>query len=120
MAYVIRNYGPTRQLPYKNQYITITNDGAIETNDEEMVNVLRTYPKIHVSGQKDLVVPSPSPIAVEIVVEEVITEEIQNEIPYENMTKRQLVNLAQEKSIKVPKIISKSALIKLIKESKKD
>jgi len=48
--FVVRNYGNTRELPYKNKMIYLARDGAIETDDSEMANALSQFPQIHVAG----------------------------------------------------------------------
>jgi len=38
--FIIRNYGPSRQIPYKGQSICLSNDQCIETDDAKMAGVL--------------------------------------------------------------------------------
>lgn len=38
--FVIRNYGPSRQIPYKGRSICLSNDQCIETDDVDMATVL--------------------------------------------------------------------------------
>ena len=44
----IRNYGPTRQVPFKDKQIFIARDGFIETDDEEEATVLKDQENLYV------------------------------------------------------------------------
>lgn len=76
MGYVIRNYGETRQIPFKNGFISIGREQAIETDDPEVVSALSGIPQVNVAAQPGTIVTSPPsepPVAEEI--EEDIDEE---------------------------------------------
>lgn len=108
MSYVIRNYGPTRELPFKNQHITMVRDQAIVTNDLEMVQALSGQPMINVSKQPGTVPPASAPAPAPIA------EPIEEELDYNKMKKRELLELAEERSIKMPEKITKKELIELL------
>jgi hypothetical protein len=60
--FVIRNYGPSRQLRYKKYSICIANDSVIETNDENMVKAMTKHENIHVTDRGSEVVAATDPI----------------------------------------------------------
>jgi len=124
--FVIRNYGPTRQVPYQNTQIYIARDGAMETDNENIAATMK--------GQKDMTVtdhgvqsnPAPSEepkqkgkdkkrqitvdkepvpkedpvekVTPEVVSEEVVSEEAE-EIAYEEMTVKELQVLAKDRQL---------------------
>ena len=49
--FVIRNYGPSRQVAYEGQQICLSNDQCIETDDTEMAAVLGEENSIHVTDR---------------------------------------------------------------------
>lgn len=49
--FVIRNYGPSRQIAYEQHQICMSNDQCIETDDEEMADVLGREDSIHVTDR---------------------------------------------------------------------
>ena len=49
--FVIRNYGPSRQIAYKGQQICLSNDQCIETDDADMAQVLGEAEQIHVTDR---------------------------------------------------------------------
>lgn len=49
--FLIRNYGPSRQIPYKGQNLCFYRDQAIETDNEEMVAVLGKDKLMHVTDR---------------------------------------------------------------------
>ena len=49
--FVIRNYGPSRQIPYKGQQICLSNDQCKETDDAEMAAALGKADLIHVTDR---------------------------------------------------------------------
>jgi len=49
--FIIRNYGPSRQIPYKGQSICLSNDQCIETDDAEMAETLGSEKSIHVTDR---------------------------------------------------------------------
>lgn len=108
MSYVIRNYGPSKQLPFKNQHISISRDAAIVTDDLEVVQALSGQSMINISKQPGTMtlVPALTPAFV--------TEPIVENNNYKKTKKRELLELAEERSIEVPEKITKKELIELL------
>jgi len=135
--FVIRNYGPTRQVPYQNTQIYIARDGAMETDNENIAATMK--------GQKDMTVtdhgvqsnPAPSeepkqkgkdkkrqitvdkePVPKEDPVEkttpEVVSEEAE-EIAYEEMTVKELQVLAKDRQLTTSGLL-KAELIQALKD----
>jgi len=46
--FIIRNYGPSRQFPYKGKQICLSNDAAIETDDVEEAAAFGSHKNVHV------------------------------------------------------------------------
>jgi len=90
--FVIRNYGPTRQFPYKDKHIFIANDCAIETDDEEEVGALSGQESVHVTDRGSELVPPSSPIK---------KPEAPEEIAYEDMKVKELQMLAKDREMDV-------------------
>jgi len=49
--FVIRNYGPSRQIPYNGQSICLSNDQCIETDDADMAETFGSEKSIHVTDR---------------------------------------------------------------------
>jgi len=49
--FVIRNYGPSRQIPYKGMSICLSNDQCIETDDADMAATFSSEKSIHVTDR---------------------------------------------------------------------
>ena len=121
--FVVRNYGPTRQVPYRNQQIIIANDKAIETDDMALVAVLQNMEAMHVTDRSPgtpgpslpppKVVPDEEPQADETPE----TPETPEEIAYGDMLMRELVALAKDRTppIKVSGL-KKAELIKALED----
>jgi len=128
--FIIRNYGPSRQIPYKGQSICLSNDQCIETDDAKMAGVLGFTDSIHVTDRgldaaspavsdssgtkKDRKVTVDDAEAVYAenfsdkdvrkphiqLAEPPIQEEDIDEIGYADMTVRELRALAEDRQIK--------------------
>lgn len=46
--FIIRNYGLSRQFPYKGKQVCLSNDQAIEIDDAELAATLKNHEKMHV------------------------------------------------------------------------
>lgn len=95
--FVIRNYGLTRQIPYKDQQVCIANDQAIETDDEELVAVLRKHENLHVTDRGSELASS-----LPVVDEPERSEESEesDEIAYEDILLKDLQVIAKDREIK--------------------
>lgn len=47
--FAIRNYGPSRQVPYKGQQICLSNDACIETDDADLAAALEKAGQVYVT-----------------------------------------------------------------------
>lgn len=144
--FVIRNYGPSRQIPYKGQQICMGRDQAIETDDEKMVVALGKADEIHVTdrgveaavpvipeepnGKKEREVTVDN---AEAVHDENFPDEddrqqptqedqqpapdgdAEDEIPYANMTVKELQVLAKDREIKTSGL-NKAELIQALED----
>lgn len=107
--FVIRNYGRTRQFPYKDKQIYIANDKAIETDDVEMVAVLQNFPQMEVTDHcpetpgPSLPSPKVVPDEVEQTPDEVLAEVVESsdEIAYGDMSLKELQELGKDRQLKV-------------------
>lgn len=92
----IRNYGPTRQLPYKDQQIFIVHDGFINTDDEELAVALGKEKDIYVTDSGAAFVPTPleAPEAETVV-------EAPDDISYADMIVPELKLLAKDRELDV-------------------
>jgi len=109
--FVIRNYGPSRQFPFEDQAICISNDQAIETDDEQIAEALKKHNAVHVTdrGVRELTEQktieqkvnskndSPSD---DTIIEDVDGTENVYEIQYNDMTVSELKELAKDRDIK--------------------
>jgi hypothetical protein len=103
--FVIRNYGPSRQIPYKDQNICLSNDQCIESNDEELVAFLKSdeeFKTLHVSDRGSELAHCSSHEAEETAVA-VIDEAA--EISYDDMTVPELKALCAYRDIKTSKLL---------------
>jgi hypothetical protein len=105
--YVIRNYGLTRQIPYKGQQIFIANDQAIETDDEELVTVLRAQENLHVTDRG-------SELASTLSEKPESTEESE-EMAYADLHVKDLLVLAKDRQLKTTGL-NKAKLIEALEE----
>ena len=88
--FVIRNYGASRQFPYKGQSIPISNDSAIETDDEELAVFFKEQETVTVTDRGSELAPSSS-----------VEEPDESEEPaYSNMKVPDLRILAEDRQIK--------------------
>lgn len=95
--FVIRNYGPSRQVPYNGQSVCLSNDQCIETDDDEMANVFREEERITVTDRgEELATISNSPVE-ESKEEKVVVDP--NELSYDDMSLDELRALAKDRKI---------------------
>jgi len=109
--FAIRNYGLTRQIPYKDQQVFIANDQAIETDDEELVAVLRKHENLYVTDRSPELassLPAEEPEKLE-------EPEASEEISYEGMTVKELQILAKDRQIKTSGL-NKAELIEALQD----
>lgn len=105
--FVIRNYGPSRQFPYKGRPICIANDGAIETDDEKEAAFFKEQEALTVTDRGSELAPS-------LPADEPEALEESQEIAYEEMTVKELQVLAKDREIKTSGL-SKEKLIQALK-----
>lgn len=125
--FIVRNYGPTRQVQYKNLQVIIANDKVIETDDIELVAVLQNYTAIHVTDRRP---ETPGPCLPPVVLikdePEVVDETVQTaeeleatgtveEIAYSDMKMPELQALGKDRQLKVSGL-KKAELIKALEE----
>lgn len=103
MSYIIRNYGATVDVPFKNGHILMQRDGCIVTNNVEEANAFSGIPGVSVVKQPGTVdvIPPPAP-------------EPEKEIDYQKMLKKAVLELAKERGLEVPKKATKAILIELL------
>lgn len=140
VRFVIRNYGPSRKVPYKDMHVFIGQDKAIETDDAELANAFASVPKVTVKARPG-VPTSPVPVSTPDPEKGVIDEPVEDDdfdepvedddefdgeddddeedesIDYDSMLKRDLLTLARERDVDLPEKITKKDLIELLKES---
>jgi len=61
--FVVRNYGPSRQLPVGGQQVCVVNDGIIETDNEAEAAALGAFEQITVTDRGSGIAPTSSPDA---------------------------------------------------------
>lgn len=110
--FVIRNYGPSRQFPYKDQHIPIANDCAIETDDEELAVFFKKQEALTVTDRGSELAPS-LPVDEPETSKEV-TEETE-EIAYNDMLLKELQVLAKDREIKTSGL-NKAELIQALED----
>lgn len=104
--FVIRNYGLTRQIPYKDQQVFIANDQAIETDDEELVAVFRKHKNFHITDRG-------SELASSLPV--VDEPEKSDEIAYKDMLLKDLQVIAKDREIKTSGL-NKAELVQALED----
>ena len=110
--YIIRNYGPSAQIPYKDKSITITSDVVIETDDPELVSAASSIPNIHVTTRPGAKAVAPPKVEEPISSE---TEGVAEEpVDFESMTVAALKELAVEKGIELPTRVKKAEIVELL------
>ena len=110
--FIVRNYGPTRQFPYKDMQIFIANDCVRETDDVEMAMALKKEKQVTVTDRGSEVT-SLSPSVEEPETSEV-SEESQ-EISYGEMKVKDLQILAKDREIKTSGL-NKAELIQALED----
>lgn len=138
--FVIRNYGTSKQVPYKGQQITFIHDQAIETDDEILAGALAAQDRAHLTDrgldavalvppevpdekkERKVTVdkePVPKEDAEDIQKKESETdaasEEIDDGIAYEEMTVKELQVLAKDRQLSTSGLL-KDELIQALKD----
>jgi len=110
--FVIRNYGPSRQFPYKDQHILISNDCAIETDSEEEADFFRKQQALtvtdRVGSESASSLPVDEPEASEV-------PEASEEISYGDMTVKELQVLMKDREMKTSGL-NKEKLIQALED----
>ena len=107
--FVIRNYGPSRQFPYKDQHILISNDCAIETDSEEEADFFRKQQALAVTDRIGSESASSPPVDEPEILEE------SEEISYEEMKVKELQILMKDRELKTSGL-NKEKLIQALEE----
>ena len=110
----IRNYGTTRQVPYKNKQINIIHDGVIETDDEELVTFLGKQENFYITDSGVELVPMVAPVVDEPKVDEV-AETPEDEISYDDMNVPELKVLAKDRQLDI-KGLKKAEIIEALQD----
>lgn len=143
--FVIRNYGPSRQIQYEDRMICLYHDQVIETDDEEMAEALKAEERIHVTDRgvematpvdlsaeevedKDRPVTAdnaealydenyPDNDEVEVESDQAESEhsESEDEIEYKDMTVPELKTLAKDRQLRTTGL-KKTGLIQLLQD----
>lgn len=115
--FVIRNYGPSIQIPYNGQNICLSNDQVIETNDSKLVHFLNEdeqFKDIYVTDRgEELTTKSP---VEDFVVSEASSMTVDpDEISYDDMEEAELRALCKDRQLKI-KGLKKGGLIEALEE----
>jgi len=138
--FAIRNYGPSRQVPYKGQQICLSNDACIETDDAEEAAVLKAAGQVYVTdcGAVVAIPETPKDEKRKVTADDVEAVHAENhpedevqqetggeqpttpdakadkdEIAYSDMTVKELQVLAKDRQIKTSGL-KKAELIKTL------
>lgn len=118
--FVIRNYGPSRQLAYGDKMITVAHDGVIETDDEKEAAALGAYESVNVvdrgigAGASTPVTPTPPSDSTENAgTQETSTNA--DETTYDNLLAPDLKRLCKDRQIKLSKF-TKPVMIEALKK----
>ncbi len=95
--FVIRNYGPSRQVPYKGQSVCLSNDQCVETDNEEMADVFREEERITVTDRGEELAKVPNSSAEEPKEKKVVVDP--NELSYDDMSLDELRTLAKDRGV---------------------
>jgi len=97
--FVIRNYGPSRNLPDGHgSYIFMERDGVRGTSNEEMAKLFKTYPEVAVSERGSNFVGNPPPQGPPPPVD---SDDVIKKSTYEDLDKRSLQDMAKLRKIPV-------------------
>lgn len=110
MEYVIRNYGPSRSLPYKGKYVFLAHDQAVIVEDAALAEAMSGFPQISVSTRKGIHTSAP------LTKIEPEKEPLERQT-LEQMKKRELVQLAFDMDLELPEQIRKNDLIVMLLEA---
>lgn len=138
--FVIRNYGTSKQVPYKGQSITFLHDQAIETDDEDEARALAGQDRAHLTDRGLDAVALEPPEVPDKKKERKVTvdkepvpkedpEDVQkkepepeapskdtgDEIPYDEMTVVELKVLAKDRQLSTSGLL-KAELIRALKD----
>lgn len=141
--FVIRNYGPSRQIPFGSQQICFSRDTAIETDDEKLVEAMRSHKAIHVTDRgiqvnvapepkleieselrPDSIVDSPEALHNESSSETVdtnssVTLDEVTEAPYQSLDPSELRTIAKDRRVWV-RGMSKEQMVEALKKYDQD
>jgi len=134
--FVIRNYGTSKQVPYKGKQIVFLHDQAIETDDEDEAKTLAAQDRAHltdrgldavalmppeVKGRKVTVDKEPVPkedpedVQEKEPEPEAASEDTGDEISYKEMTVKELQVLAKDRQLSTSGLL-KAELIQALKD----
>ena len=113
--FVIRNYGPSRQFPYKAEQICISNDCAIETDNAELAGFMRGQEQVFVTDRGSDVGENFD--AQKVEPEAAVNPGVKDtdEISYDEMSYKELQALAKDRQLKHTGI-KKALLIKSLQK----
>lgn len=115
--FIIRNYGPSIQIPYNGQNICLSNDQVIETNDDKLVHFLNEdeqYKDIHVTDRGEELATN-SPVEDFVATETSSMSIDPGEISYDGMELLELQALCKDRRLKT-KGLKKGGLIEALEE----
>jgi len=94
--FMIRNYGPSRQVPYKAQTLCIEHDGVIETDDVGEAAALAAEELMHVTDRNE----GSEPVSLSAEQSEK-PETPADEIAYDDMNVKELKAIAKDRQLDV-------------------
>ena len=95
--FVIRNYGPSRQIPCLGETYCLINDSCIETDDTEVAAVFQEEDRITVTDRGSELAP------ISVVSEEIKEEKVTldpNDLSYDDLSLSELRILAKDRGMK--------------------
>lgn len=96
--FIIRNYGPPQQIPYKGQQITLLRDGVLETDDASLALVLRAVSDMYVTDRGQEFTSRSASKAESTEAKQEAAQDSEG-LSYEEMTLKELRALAKDRSI---------------------
>lgn len=109
--FVIRNYGPSRQVHYKGIGHCLSNDQSIETNDAKMAAAFAEEEQIHVTDRGEEI---GTVSEQESKQQETQAEIADGEISYDELTVKELRALCEDRSLKCVKLKKASMIEKKV------
>lgn len=114
---LIRNYGNTRNLPYRNKQYFVPHDGVIETTNKSLAKTFSRLPSIGVSERP--LAKGESPEIDEASKLNSVIPEVRDSIDFNKLRWPTLRRLAREYGIVISRKTIKADLIAKLKEYKK-